>query len=332
MKLKKLSDQVVVVVGASSGIGRATALKFASRGARVVVAARGEHGLESLVEEIGEDRAIAVVADVCDPEQMKALAEKAKQRFGCIDTWVHNAAIYFVAPFESMRPEEFRRVIEVDLLGCANSVMAALPYLRRSDGASLICVTSIEGRCAFPWHAAYAAAKHGVIGMLDALRVELLDQQVPISVTNIMPAAVDTPFFSKGRSKIGVKPGAPGPVYEPDIVADAILHAAEHPIRDLVVGGAGVFYATARQLAPALSDRLMLSSIQQQLTSDEYRGDNAEDNWYKSVEDYRVYGDYHSNSKTWSLPTFLSMHKKAATVAAIALGITGVFLGFRRAA
>lgn len=332
MKLKRLSDQVVVVVGASSGIGRATALKFAARGARVVVAARGEHGLESLVKEIGDERAFAVVADVCDPEQMKALAEKAKQRFGRIDTWVHNAGIYFVAPFESMRPEEFRRVIEVDLVGCANSVMAALPHLRRSNGSSLICVTSVEGLCSFPWHAAYAAAKHGVIGMLDALRVELLDEQVPISVTNIMPATVDTPFFSKGRSKIGVKPGAPGPVYEPDIVADAILHAAEHPIRDLVVGGAGVVYATARQWAPALSDRLMLNSIPQQLTSDEYRGDNAEDNWYKSVEDYRVYGDYHSKAKTWSLPTFLSMHKKTATVAALALGVTGLVLGFRRAA
>lgn len=332
MKLKRLSEQVVVVVGASSGIGRATAIKFAKRGARVVVAARGEHGLETLVEEIGQDRAASFVADVCDPEQMKALADFARKKFGRIDTWVHNAAIYFVAPFESIRPEEFRRVVEVDLLGCANSVMAALPHLRRNQGSSLICVTSVEGRCAFPWHAAYAAAKHGVVGMLDALRVELLNEQVPISITNVMPATIDTPFFSKGRSKIGVKPGAPGPIYEPDIVADAILHASENPVRDLLVGGSGVFYATARQLMPALADRLMLNAIPQQLSSDELKGEDAADNWYRSVEDYRVHGDYHDKAKSWSLPTFLTMHRKAATVAAIALGVTGLVLGLRKAA
>ncbi len=330
MKLKKIAEQVVVVVGASSGLGRATALKFAEHGARVVVAARGEHGLETLVQEIGSDRALACVADVCDPEQMRLLAETAQRHFGRIDTWVHNAGIYFVAPFESIRPEEFRRVIEVDLLGCAYSVMAALPQLRRSNGGSLICVTSVEGRCAFPLHAPYAAAKHGVIGMLDALRVELLNEKVPISVTNIMPGAIDTPLFSNGRSKIGVRPGAPCTIYEPDLVADAILYAAEHPVRDLVVGGSGVFYSTARQLAPALSDYLMLGSIPQQLSSNEERNDSSIDNWYTSVDDYRIHGDYHQQAKSWSLPTWLRMHPTPTAVVAIAVGLTGLILGLRK--
>lgn len=332
MKLRKISDQSVVIIGASSGIGRATALKFAEHGAHVLVVARGEQGLKSLVSEIGSDKAVPCVADVCDPDQMKLVAQTARQEFGRIDTWVHNAAINLVAPFESMRPEEFRRIIDVDLIGCANSVMAALPELRRANGASLICVTSVESRCAFPLHSAYAAAKHGVVGMLDALRIELMNEGVPLNVANIMPTTVDTPFFSKARSKIGVKPAAPSTVvYGPDLVADAILYAAEHQVRDLVVGGAGIFYSTTHQLAPALCDRLLLNAIAQQTSSDETRDDGSIDNWYKSVEDYRVCGDYKQFAKTWSLPTWLTMNRKpAVTIAAIVLGLTGLAMGIRK--
>src|SRR5919109_4041428 len=256
MRLKPIDQQVVVVVGASSGIGRETARRFAKRGAKLVVSARSQPGLASLVAEIqGEGGVVtAIPADVAECAQVNAVAERAIEAYGRLDTWVHLAAVSVYAPFEQTTPEEFRRIIDVNLLGQVYGAMAALPHLRRVGRGALIHVSSVEARRALPLQSAYAASKHGMEGFLEALRLELQHEGVPISVTNILPASINTPLFNKARTKLGVKPAGMPPLYQPGLVAESILYAAEHPRRDLIGGGAGQAIRLLHRLCPLLAD------------------------------------------------------------------------------
>src|SRR5215203_4685168 len=199
MQLKPVEEQVVALMGASSGIGRETALRFAKRGAKVVVSARGEQGLDSLVDEIrrGGGEAVAVLADVAEFEQVKAVADRAVEEYGRLDTWVHLAAVLLVASFEETTPEEFARVIDVNLMGQAYGAMAALPHIKREGGGALIHVSSMGAKRSIPLQSAYCASKHGIDGFLESLRVELQRENLPISVTQVMPATINTPFFAK---------------------------------------------------------------------------------------------------------------------------------------
>ncbi len=258
--LSPLSDQVVVVMGASSGIGRATAVMLAQRGARVVVSARDADALESLAREIQEagGRATAVPADVTDLSAVEAVARAAVETYGGLDTWVHAAAVLLVSRFEDTTVEEFRRVIDVNLMGQVHGVMAALPHLRARGQGSFVSVSSVEARRAFPYHGAYAAAKHGVEGFLEALRVELRQEGVPVAITNVIPASINTPLFEKARTKIGVLSKPMPPIYDPNVVAEVIVHAAEHPARDLIAGGAGKALLLGQRLSPSLLDAVLL--------------------------------------------------------------------------
>jgi NAD(P)-dependent dehydrogenase (short-subunit alcohol dehydrogenase family) len=258
VRLRPVEEQVVVVMGASSGIGRAAALRFAERGAAVVVCARGIPGLQSLVAEItargGE--AESVVADVSDPDQVQAVADAAVATYGRIDTWVNCAGVALFAPFEHTSAEEFRRVVDVNLMGQVHGAMAALPHLR-DGGGSLICVSSMGAKRGIPLQTAYCASKHAIDGFVESLRTELRHDGAPVSLTNIMPATINTPLFDNARTKLGVKPTAPPPVYQPHLVVDAILHAAEHPVRDLVVGGAAKAVILTESVAPRVLDAVL---------------------------------------------------------------------------
>jgi NAD(P)-dependent dehydrogenase (short-subunit alcohol dehydrogenase family) len=258
VQLNPVSDQVVVVMGASSGIGRATALRFAEQGAKVVVAARGEPGLKSLVAEIeaAGGAATAVVADVTDPAQVKAVADRAVAEYGRLDTWVHMAGVLLVAGFDDTTAEEFARVLQVNLLGQVHGAKAALPHLRR-DGGAFISMSSMGSQRGIPLQTAYCSSKHGIDGFFEALRVELQRDGAPVSVTQIMPGTINTPLFDNARTKMGVKPVAPPPAYPARVVADAIVHAAAHPVRDLVVGGSAKTLITVEKFAPRLVDALL---------------------------------------------------------------------------
>src|SRR3712207_991708 len=191
-QLKPVREQVVVVMGASSGIGRATAARLAEEGAKVVVAARGEAGLRSLVEEIraAGGEACAEVADVTDPAQMQRVAQRAVTEYGRLDTWVHAAAVLLVAPFERTTPEEFQRVIDVNLMGQVHGAMAAFPHLREQGGA-LIHISSMGAKRGVPLQTAYCTSKHGIDGFVETLRMEVRREALPVSVTNVMPATID---------------------------------------------------------------------------------------------------------------------------------------------
>ncbi len=258
-----MQDQVVVLMGASSGIGREAAKRFAARGARVVVSARGVDGLDSLVREIRDagGTATAIPADTADPAAVQAVADGAAAEHGRLDSWVHLAGVGLWATFEDTTVEEFRRVVEVDLLGQVYGAKAALPHLRREGRGALVHVSSIEAKRGFPFHTAYAAAKHGIDGFTEVLRVELRHEGLPVAVTQVLPGTIDTPIFDKARTKLGRKPMGAPPIYDPGTVVDMLLHAVEHGGRDLYAGGAARFLALQQRLSPRLLDAVLATRL-----------------------------------------------------------------------
>lgn len=307
IQLKPISQQVVAVIGASSGIGRATALEFAKQGAKLVVSARSKPGLVSLMDEICQlgGEVIAVPADVAVFDQVKAVADKAVEHFGRLDTWVHLAATSVFARFEQVTPEEFRRVIEVNLMGQVYGAMVALPYLRQEGRGALIMVSSVEARRSLPLQSAYSASKHGIEGFLDSLRVELQHDNVPISVTNVLPATINTPFYNKGLTKLGVKPTGVPPYYQPDLVAKAILHVAEHPTRDIIVGDVGRVLDLLQKLSPHLVDWLLqLVAVDGQHTQTP-KQETDPNNLYSPIEDVEGYDRAEGDFTGLTIPSFL---------------------------
>lgn len=303
MRLKPIDQQVIAVVGASSGIGRETALRFAKRGAKLAVSARTESGLASLVAEIQQNggTAIAIPADVANFDEVKAIADQTVIHYGRLDTWVHLAATGIFARFEDIQPEEFKRIIEVDLLGQVYGAMVALPHLRREKQGALIHISSVEARRSLPLQSPYSASKHGIEGFLDSLRVELQAEGVPISVTNILPATINTPFYEKSLTKLGVKPTGIPPYYQPGLVADAILYAAENPIRDIVVGDSGKVIDFVQKIAPGFLDFVLANIAIQGQRTPEIKSESP-NNLYHPIEGFnRVKGDF--GNKT--IPSFL---------------------------
>lgn len=324
IQLKPIEQQVAVIMGASSGIGRATALLFARRGARVVVSARGQAGLDSLVEEIRRDggQATAVTADVADSDQVQAVAAAAIEQYGQLDTWVHLAAVSIYATFEETTMEEFRQIIDVNLIGQIHGAKAALPHLRREGRGALIHISSIEAERALPYQAAYAASKHGVKGFLETLRTELQHEGIPISVTNVMPATINTPFFNKARTRIGTKPKGLPPIYEPDVVAGAILHAAEHPQRDIYAGDAAWMISMTQKLSPKLLDATMVAVGFKGQHTDEPKDETAPDNLFGSLDRYHtIYGDFGRQA----LP--VSPYNRLKTMNGLKVGAASLLVG-----
>jgi NAD(P)-dependent dehydrogenase (short-subunit alcohol dehydrogenase family) len=331
VQLKPVEEQVVALMGASSGIGRETALRFARKGAKVVVSARGEEGLDSLVEEIrGEGgSATAVPADTSEFEQVRAVADRAVEEYGRLDTWVHLAAVGLFATFEQTTPEEFGRVIDVNLMGQVYGAMAALPHLKREGRGALIHISSVEAKRSFPFHSAYGASKHGIDGFLESLRVELRHEGWPISVTQVMPGTINTPFFDKGRSKLGVKPVGIPPIYEPGTVADLILYAAKNPARDLVSGGAAQALIVNQRFSPRLLDAVLATraGFDPQKT-DEPRSEDDPDNLYAPIRGHDTAKDgFRALSR--SLYNWLEMHPTVRRGAAVGTAL-GLLAALRR--
>lgn len=292
---RPLSEQVIVLTGASSGIGRATTQALARRHATLVLAARNEAALQETVRdvELYGGKAIAVPTDVSVPEQVQALAEQAAALSGQIDTWINGAAVAVYGTIDQLTPEEMRRIIEVDLLGTMYGSRAALPHLRQSGG-TLINISSVAGRRAMPLLGAYSAAKHGVIGFSDALRLELAHEGVDVGVTAILPYGIDTPFFIHARSKLGVLPKPTPPVYQPEDVANAIVWAAEHRAPEIVVGGAAKGMLALQRLSPRLAERMLTvgdMAFRAQLSD---RPDDNADNLFAPMDEasYHIHGDF----------------------------------------
>lgn len=330
IRLKPIRRQVVVVIGASSGIGRLAASKFARAGARVVVVARGASALESLVAEIAQSGGVAraIVCDVTDADGLRAVAAAAESWFGRVDTWVHCASVLHVGAFAEIDPRELLRVLDINVVGAVRSAQAALPVLRRAGSGALIVVSSAEAYLAMPLHTAYGASKHAVEGAFGALRRELMAQRVPISVTLVRPAAVDTPVYLNARNLAPAGASAPPPSYDPAVVAACILRAAAHPVRLLYAGGAARTMAACQAVAPATVDRIMAKWGSAFMTSKSHRGLTA-GNLYAPSQDGRVRTGIPRRGRRWSLYTAAQLHPWPARLTATAV-IGSVLLRRRR--
>ncbi|AJP57592.1 short-chain dehydrogenase [Pandoraea vervacti] len=259
--LKPLAEQAIVITGATSGVGLITARKAARRGAKLVLVARNEVALEQLCEEIREQggQAIAVKADVCDAEQMRNVAVKAIEAFSGFDTWVNNAGVSIFGAASDVPLDDQRKLFDTNYWGVVHGSLVAAEYLRGKQdgvGGAIINMGSEASDAPIPLQSAYAASKHAVKGFTDSLRLELEAVQAPVSVTLIKPAALDTMFVKHAKNYLDVEPKLPPPIYDPALAADAILHAASHPHRDLFVGAAAKLMSSSAYHMPGLFDRM----------------------------------------------------------------------------
>ena len=320
-----------MITGGSNGIGLRTPNQAPPRDACVVLAARNEKDLREGTEAIRRigGRAVFAVADVADAAQVDAIADTALCEFGRIDTWVNNAAVSMYGRITELSIADMRRQMEVNYWGQVYGSRTAVRHLRANGGA-LINVGSALSDRAIPLQGGYCAAKHALKGFTDALRMELEEEGLPISVTLVKPASVDTPFFDKARTYLGVEPQPVPPVYAPEVVSEVILHAAQQPLRELIAGGSGAKLSAAR-FVPRLADLYM-----ERWTFDSQRTDKPvdgrPDNLYEPVasdggERGRNWGGHTRES---SIYTRVALHP-GATVALVAGLALGVAAGARRA-
>jgi NAD(P)-dependent dehydrogenase (short-subunit alcohol dehydrogenase family) len=309
VKLKRLSEQVVVITGASSGIGLATARMAARRGARVVLNARNEEALREVADEINAagGEAIHVAGDVASLEDMRWLGAEAVRRFGRFDTWVNDAGVSIYGRLLEVSDEDHRRLFETNFWGVVNGSRVAVEHLRQHGGA-LINVGSTVSDRAIPVQGMYSASKHAVKGFTDALRMELEEEGAPVSVTLVKPGAIDTPFTKHAKNYLETEPSLPPPVYAPEVVAEAILHCAETPERDVFAGGGGKALSASGFYAPRLTDRMMEATMFDLQKSARPSPVPRPDSLHAPSEDGEERGPYEGHVSESSLYTRASLH------------------------
>ena len=268
IQLKPLHKQVMFITGASSGIGLTTARLAAEHGTKVVLVARNEEALQKAAAEITDagGNATYAVADVADSAQLRQAAEKAVKDFGRIDTWVNNAGVGMFGRIQEVDVSDDRRLFETNFWGVVNGCRLAAEFLK--DGGALINLGSEVSDIAVNVQGMYSASKHAVLGFTDAYRIEIEEAKLPISLTLIKPAAINTPFPRHAKNYSAKESTLPSPVYAPELVADQILHAATHPSRELYVGGSARLLTLIGQHFPQLADWVMAKTMGSQQHAD----------------------------------------------------------------
>jgi short-subunit dehydrogenase len=317
--LRKLHDQTVVITGASSGIGLATARMAARRGARLVLAARSDEDLRTLVAEIEREggQAIAVMADVGDEADVRRIRDEAVRAFGGFDTWVNNAGASVYGQALEVSLADMRRVFDTNVWGVIHGSRVACEHLKVHGGALINVGSEVSDR-AIPLQGIYSASKHAVKGWTDALRMELEAERAPVSVTLIKPGPIDTPYTQHAKNYLRDQPKHAPPVYAPESVAEAILHAAEHPVRELFVGGGAKFVATLQKVSPRLADRFLEKTVLPGTHSGKPR--YSREALHRPGGGLRERGDYDGMVRR-SLYTKASMHPLVTGVVALGAGL-----------
>jgi NAD(P)-dependent dehydrogenase (short-subunit alcohol dehydrogenase family) len=318
---------VAVVTGGSAGVGRATALELARRGApAVAVLARGAERLESTRRELESAgaRALALSVDVSDPEGVEAAADRVEGELGPIDVWVNNAMATVFAPMAQISSEEFRRATEVTYFGSVWGTNSALRRMRPRDAGVIVQVGSALAYRGIPLQAPYCGAKHALQGFLESVRTELLHDGSQVRLTMVQLPALNTPQFTWGRAKLPRAPQPVPPIFQPEVAAQAIVWAAEHPQRQLMVGWPTVKAIVGNALLPALADRLLarqgFEAQQTERPLDPGRPDNL---FEPAPGDQGAHGPFDAHSRSWSAQLFARTHAPliAAGVAASTIAL-----------
>lgn len=326
--LKPVEEQTIVLTGASSGIGLATARAAAERGARLVLVSRNEEALRALAAECEErgGRAIAVPADVSRREDLERVAQAAVDAFGGFDTWINNAAVAIYGAIEQVPVEDQRRLFEVNYWGVVNGSLIALRHLREKGG-KIITTGSVLSDRAMILQGPYSASKHAVRAFTEAFRMELERDGVPVSVTLIKPSAIDTPYMEHARNYLDEGTRNPPPAYDPEVVAKAMLFACENDKRDLVVGFGGWAIGALGALFPRLTDFAMEATGYVTQTTDNPGRRERRDNLYAPREDGAERSSLPGGSRKTSLLLEAQMHPGITMAALAGLGLAlGAYL------
>ncbi len=321
--------EVVVVTGASGGVGRAVAHAFARRGAQVGLLARGEHGLEGAraeVESFG-GKALVLPTDVADHEQVEAAAEAVEERFGPIDVWVNDAMATVFAPFLKVEPEEFKRATEVTYLGAVYGTMSALRRMVPRDRGTVVQVGSALSYRAIPLQSAYCGSKFAMRGFTDSIRTELMHDGSNVWITMVQLPAVNTPQFNWCRTKVPDHPQPVPPIYQPEVPAEAIFWAAHHRRRELDVGVSAVKAILANKMAPRLADWYLARTGYASQQIEGMPVDGRPDNLFEPVPgEAATHGMFDSRARGRSYQVWATTHRPLvagalASVAAAAAGL-----------
>lgn len=328
MKLKPLNEQVIVITGASSGIGLATAKAAAKAGARLVLASRNGGALAKLEKEISDTdgQVVHAVADVAKRDEVEHIAQVARDKFGGFDTWINDAGVDIIGKLEQVSEDDHKRLMDTNFWGVVNGSLVAVKHLKANGGA-LINIGSVESDVAIPLQGMYAASKHAVKAFTNALRIELQDEKAPISVTLIKPWAMGTPLREHIKNYMDREATLPPPVYAPEEAAKAILHAATHCRRDIYVGSASRVTSAMSHPVPRLSDWLSKKIMYRTQLRDEPQYTH-DDNLHAAGNDGNVRGEWKDRVLRPSLYTRMML--QPAVVALMAAGVAAIALSSLR--
>lgn len=311
------------MTGASAGVGRAAARRFAADGAAVGLIARGRDGLEAARREIEDagGRAVAVQADVADYEQLEAAAAAIEAALGRIDVWVNNAMVSVFSPVRRLRPDEIRRVTEVTYLGAVNGTMIALGRMLPRDRGVIVQVGSALAYRGIPLQAAYCGAKHALQGFTESLRCELLHDGSRVRVTMVQLPALNTPQFEWSKSRMPHDPQPVPPIFQPEVAARSICWAARHPRREVNVGGSTAMAIVGNNLVPGLLDRYLARTAYRSQQRPGAPAPRRRDNlWQPVAGDHGAHGPFDRQSSDWSVELWMTEHRSILWPLAALLG------------
>lgn len=324
--------KVVVVTGASAGVGRATAKEFASQGAAVGLLARGREGLAGAVRDVEQlgGKALAIPTDVSDAQQVEQAAEQVESHFGPIDVWVNNAMVSVFSPALEMTADEYKRVTDVTYLGVVYGTLSALRRMHRRDRGVIVQVGSALAYRSIPLQSAYCAAKHAIAGFTDSLRCELIHDKSNVHLTMVQMPALNTPQFDWVKSRLPREPQPVPPIFQPEVAARAIAYASEHYPRELWVGGPTLEAILANKIAPGLLDRyLARNGYDSQQTKEPVRPGRRDNLWAPLPGDHGAHGRFDSRASERSPELWTRTHLSWLTVAGV--GILAAVLAATRA-
>jgi short-subunit dehydrogenase len=322
VRSERARQETVVITGASAGLGRATAREFGRRGARVGLLARGADGLEAAKREINElgGRALAVSTDVADAAAMERAASLIEEQFGPIDIWINNAMTSVFSPVREMQPEEYKRVTDVTYLGVVYGTLAALKRMLPRNRGMIVQVGSALAYRSIPLQSAYCAAKHAIAGFTDSLRCELIHDNSGVQITMVHMPALNTPQFRWVKSRMKHKAQPVPPIFQPEVGAKAIYHAAHHHRREIYVGWPTVKAVVANKIAPQLLDRYLgRTGYASQQTSEPENPNRPHNLWEPVAGDHGAHGVFDGRAHSASYEVWADLHRRSLGIAA-ALG------------